>query len=69
MRLIILMAILIASCFAVSYVGCTPEKETVEVVEPTTPMTVTVDEDTVDFDAAETDVFDTVVDVMEKNSD
>ena len=69
MRLIILVAILIATCFAASYVGCSPEKETVEVVEPITPQTVPVDEDAVDGDVVETDVFDTVVDVMEKNSD
>lgn len=70
MRLIILAIALVATtCFAISYVGCSPEKETVEVVEPITPQTVPVDEDAVDGDAVETDIFDTVVDVVEKNSD
>ena len=70
MRLIILAIALVATtCFAISYVGCSPEKETAEVVEPTTPMTVPIDEDAVDGDVVETDIFDTVVDVVEKNSD
>ena len=67
--MIILITALVATCFAVSYVGCSPEKETVEVAEPITPQTVQVDEDAVGGDITETDVFDTVVDVVEKNSD
>ena len=47
MRLIILVTALVATCFAVSYIGCSPEKDSTEVVEPVTPQTAPADEDAV----------------------